>query len=125
MSRPRVLIVESDSENSHSLAAQLTSIYGVESVENRQEAIERVQRDPVLDVVLLNIEMSHIDGLEMQQFLRRFQPSLKVITFSSSDDPGIIARAVRLGMDNCIPQPCDNSVRLRRTRGEPAARGPG
>jgi two-component system, chemotaxis family, protein-glutamate methylesterase/glutaminase len=59
------------------------------------------------DVVLLDLEMPRMDGLETLVALRKTHPRLPVIMFSSHTQRGVEAtvRALTLGADDYVPKP--------------------
>ncbi len=61
------------------------------------------------DVVLLDLEMPVLDGLQTLQALRRTHPRLPVIMFSRFTQRGVEAtvRALTLGADDYVPKPGD------------------
>ena len=48
-------------------------------------------------VVILDILMPEMDGLEVQERLRSFSPGSQVIVLTSKDDPAVRAKAIRAG----------------------------
>jgi DNA-binding NarL/FixJ family response regulator len=49
------------------------------------------------DVVLLDLSMPAMDGLEALPEIRRVAPGSKVVVLSGFDNPGLVARALELG----------------------------
>ena len=60
-----------------------------------------------LDLVLLDIEMPEMDGLETLAVIKEKHPSLRVIMFSSLTERGsnIVLEALNLGADDCVAKP--------------------
>ena len=61
-----------------------------------EEAITRVQQE-VPDVVLMDILMPGMDGLQATAFLKEHYPSLKIIMLSCLESRAMLARALSLG----------------------------
>ena len=66
-----------------------------------QEAIEltRLQR-PAL--VLMNLRMPKVDGLEATQIIKEELPTTKVLIVSAYEDPLLTSEAVRAGADGYV-----------------------
>lgn len=61
-----------------------------------QEALSRFRTDPV-DIVILDLNLAGIGGLELLRRLLRENPRARVIVFSMHAEPLYAARAMRLG----------------------------
>ncbi len=79
--------------------------YAVETAENGEQAIHRIQTKLAPDLVLLDVLMPGLDGLETLQQLRRLQPSLKVIMLSCVSDTRKVAQAIRAGALDYLTKP--------------------
>ncbi len=81
------------------------SSYKVETATGGLEALARVGKEPPLDLVLLDVRMPGLDGLETLERLRRIQPTLKVIMLSCVTEPRKVVKALRLGAQDYIAKP--------------------
>ena len=92
---PHVLVVEDDQLARQTLGRLLKSVgYDTSSAADGQEALELV-RDRRPDVIVLDVRMPHLNGLEV---LKRLQDqSIPVIMLSAESDPQTIERAQQLG----------------------------
>ena len=82
--------------------------YKVETAATAQAALERLQRLPVPNLVLLDVAMPGADGLETLQRARKLHPDLKVVMMGA-DDSRRAAQAVRLGALDYLPEPFHES----------------
>ena len=57
------------------------------------------------DIVLLEMKMEDIDGIEMLKRIRKIRPGTKVIAVSSVDDMAIISEARQLGIMSYLTKP--------------------
>jgi two-component system, NtrC family, response regulator AtoC len=89
----------------HFAAALDLGGYQVETVVSAQAALERLQRPPVPNLVLMDVAMPGADGLETLQQARQLQPDLKVVMLGAIDDTRKAAQAVRLGAVDYLPEP--------------------
>ena len=86
---------------------------------------EVARRQP--DVVLLDIRMPNVDGLEVLELLHERYPNVKVVMLSAIDDPEVAREALRRGALAYVDKRTDPATlasTLRRvTAGEEVGRG--
>jgi DNA-binding NarL/FixJ family response regulator len=78
------------------LVLELAGIEVVGEVGDGGAAIEAARRCQP-DVVLLDLSMPEMDGLEALPAIRRVAPESKVVVLSGFANPGIVERALELG----------------------------
>jgi len=79
--------------------------YKVETASSGNDALERVQRGLNPDLVLLDLLMPGIDGLQTLEQLRQIQPTMKVIMLSCVSDTRKVVQAIRLGAHDYLTKP--------------------
>jgi DNA-binding NtrC family response regulator len=79
--------------------------YNVETAASGLEALERAQKDPLPDLVLLDVVMPELDGLQTLERLHNLRPGLKVVMLSCVSDPRTVVQAIRLGAQDYLPKP--------------------
>jgi CheY-like chemotaxis protein len=79
--------------------------YRVVTAGNGEEGLERLRNGCAPAVVLLDMQMPGINGLQTLQRLRQLQPEVKVIMCSSEDDPEIVHQAIVLGAQAYLVKP--------------------
>jgi diguanylate cyclase (GGDEF)-like protein/PAS domain S-box-containing protein len=116
-SRPcQILIVDDNEMNRDMLARRLERKgYGIRVAEGARGLLERVQDEPV-DLVLLDVEMPEISGLDALQTLRgRYSPiQLPIIMVTAKDQSEDIVKALSLGANDYLTKPIDFPVALAR-----------
>jgi two-component system response regulator AtoC len=76
---------------------------GVEAV---MEMLERgVAREAPFDVVLLDIKMPRLDGINALRIIKKVKPDIAAITFSGNAGSGEMADSVRAGALRCLTKP--------------------
>ena len=70
------------------------AVVGIAS--NGEQALAIVDGEPV-DVVLLDVRMPVMDGVEATKLLRRFHPQLRIIMLTTFDDDEYVQQAIRHG----------------------------
>src|SRR5580658_7957311 len=83
--------------------------YKVETASSGEEALERVQKGLRPDLVLLDLLMPGIDGLETLEQLRKLQPGVKVVMLSCVSDTRKVVQAIRLGAHDYLTKPFQKS----------------
>src|SRR5579872_3367512 len=79
--------------------------YKVETASTGEEALLRIDGGLEPDLVLLDVLMPGIDGLETLEQLRQKRPSAKVVMLSCVNDTRKVVQAMRLGAHDYITKP--------------------
>jgi two-component system, NtrC family, response regulator AtoC len=107
MSKPaRILVVDDEPSMLRYLQTLLeVESYRVITATNGEEALARLQQTPLPDVVLLDVLMPGMDGLETLEKIRGQYPYLKVIMLSCLSDTRKVVQAIRLGAQDYLTKP--------------------
>lgn len=79
--------------------------YRVMVASNGYEALEVLGHSPSVDVVLLDLQMPGMDGLEVLRRIRNSCPKVKVIMCSGVTDPEKVCQALCLGVHAYLVKP--------------------
>lgn len=96
----RIAIAE---DNSFALKSILDKVVSMEGVQlkyttfNGQELLEKLEIDAVLDVILMDIQMPMLDGIETTKKVKQKYPQLKIIMLTTFDDDEKIFEAIMAG----------------------------
>jgi DNA-binding NarL/FixJ family response regulator len=93
-----------------------TDIQVVAEASSGQEALKMV-KEKKLDVVLLDVRMPDIDGLNVLGRIKLDHPDLPVLMVSTYDNPTYVARAVALGAAGYVLKDSDRNKLLAAVRG--------
>src|ERR1700675_2139047 len=77
----------------------------VETASTGEEALAHVQKGLHPDLVLLDLLMPGIDGLQTLEKLRQLKPGLKVVMLSCVNDTRKVVQAMRLGAVDSLTKP--------------------
>ncbi len=77
----------------------------VQTASTGEEAVEHVQKGLQPDLVLLDLLMPGIDGLQTLEKLRHLRPGLKVVMLSCVNDTRKVVQAMRLGAIDYLTKP--------------------
>jgi len=101
-----ILVVDDEPSMLAYLRALLEAAsYRVETARTGSEAVVRVQQEPAPDMVLLDVLMPEVDGLQTLELLRQARPGLKVVMLSCTTDPRKVVQAIRLGAVDYLTKP--------------------
>jgi two-component system response regulator AtoC len=77
----------------------------VQTASTGEEALELVEKGLQPNLVLLDLLMPGIDGLETLERLRKLQPNVRVVMLSCVNDTKKVVQAIRLGATDYITKP--------------------
>jgi DNA-binding NarL/FixJ family response regulator len=102
----RVLIADDNVLFAQTLEMILEDDERFEVVGSARDGVEAVELAESLnpDVVLMDITMPRVDGLEATRRLRELGSPVHVVVLTESDFPGDIVRAQRSGADGYVPK---------------------
>lgn len=103
--RSRVLIVDDEVFFLEAIDEILTES-GLETVraEDGESALE-LASDPSVGVVVLDVRLPDMDGIQVLACIREMRPELSVIMLSASTDQEIVLEALRLGASDYLAKP--------------------
>ena len=72
-----------------------------------QEALAQLEKDAAIDIVVLDIKMPGMDGLETLEEIKRHYPSVEVIILTGHSAIDSAIKGMRLGAFDYLVKPCD------------------
>ena len=85
----------------------------VEICDNGMDGISRIKNGD-FDIVLLDLLMPEVDGLQVLKSTKPFKPQTEFILVTAVDDIATAVKAVRLGAHDYLVKPVDNERLLVR-----------
>src|SRR3989442_11564759 len=79
--------------------------YKVTTATTGEEALKTVEKGLQPDLVLLDVLMPGIDGLETLEQLRKIRPGVKVVMLSCVSDTRKVVQAMKLGAQDYLTKP--------------------
>jgi two-component system response regulator AtoC len=102
----RILIVDDDESTRRLLAALLKSLgHEVACAESGEVALRRLEEPPHPELVLLDLILPGIGGLEVLDRIRQSHPSLPVIVLSTEGRLKTVVNAVKRGASDYLTKP--------------------
>ena len=126
----QILVIEDDAEIRRALIHALTERgHAVTSSPTGMAGLQGAM-DPACDLVILDLGLPDIDGVDLLQMLRAVS-AVPVIVVTARGDEQSLVRALEAGADDFVPKPfsgtsLDARIKavLRRTVADPDAEGP-
>jgi DNA-binding NtrC family response regulator len=101
-----LLVEDKDSFRRLLTQAMEGSVWTVTAVPDPQEALRALEARP-FQVLVTDLRLPGMSGLELIRRARRLQPDLRVVLMSAFGEPKDIVEAMRLGADDFLPKPFD------------------
>ncbi|MFD9825560.1 ATP-binding protein, partial [Streptomyces violascens] len=111
----RVLIVDDDIRNVFALTHVLGRVgMPVLYAENGREGIETLERNPDIELVLMDIMMPEMDGYETIEAIRRspLWKDLPIVALTAKAMPGDREKSITQGANEYVPKPVDVDLLL-------------
>ena len=118
MTAPRLLIVDDEVDMLEGLKRLLGyELPGVEilTISRARQVLPRLRQEPV-DLVLLDIRMPEMDGLELLAALRQEYPELTVIMMTAYGSIEVAVQAMHHGAYDFITKPFDSEALVRTVK---------
>lgn len=116
----RVLLAE-DNDINQIVATEILKMKGiaVDVASNGLEAVD-MARSGAYDVILMDIQMPELDGIEATRRIRAFLPDIPIIAMTAHTMKGDAEKCLEAGMQDHIAKPIDPETlfaALQRARG--------
>jgi DNA-binding NtrC family response regulator len=104
MARKRVLVIDDEPAILDLLREHLQRRYEVETAAFATEAVRALEKDRP-DLVLLDINMPGVDGLQLLTFLKRIDVRVPVIVITANTSTQVAAKCLEAGAFAYLPKP--------------------
>ena len=113
----RILVVDDDSMNLMRTKMILGKDYAVLLADSGVKALKKLKIEKV-DLVLLDIEMPKMNGMETFECMKEFAPEIPVIFLTASGLEEDVVSAIKLGAANYLKKPFPPQELLNRVAQE-------
>ena len=72
---------------------------------NGEDAFEKIKTESKIDLIISDINMPKMDGLEFLEELRKSNPKIPFIFVTARDEPDKMLKAIQLDIDNYVLKP--------------------
>ena len=116
--RKKILIVDDAEFNRVILKEILGETYNYLEAENGNQAIQIVEENPEIDLMLLDINMPQMNGFGVLEWMDRFQwiDETPVIMISSEESVDTMRKAYEMGITDYITRPFDSVIVKKRVQ---------
>jgi two-component system, NtrC family, response regulator AtoC len=106
MSLPNILLVD-DEPSVLRYTKTLLEIdhYKVETASSGEEALQRMSQGPAPNLILLDLILPGIDGLQTLESCKKIRPEQKVLMMSCLNDTSKVVQAIKLGASDYLTKP--------------------
>jgi DNA-binding NtrC family response regulator len=106
--RIHILIIEDEEEIRRVVAEYLRGLgFAVAVAKDGREGLERLRQDISVQIVLLDLNMPFMGGMETLREIMKFDPHPNVIMMTAVADREIARQAMKIGAFDYILKPCD------------------
>ena len=109
----RILVVDDDTMNLVRTKMILEKDYDVLMADSGLKALDKLKGERV-DLVLLDIEMPKLNGIETFERMKEFAPNVPVIFLTASGLEDDVRSAIRLGSVNYLMKPFQPQELMKR-----------
>ena len=112
MERKKILICDDEEGVRESLNLILEKDYSVAFATNGEEAIDYIKNNPV-DLLILDIKMPKLNGLEVLKDVKRTNPDINVVIATGYQSAEIAEETIKFGATDYITKPFDKENVLK------------
>ncbi|HBO96558.1 MAG TPA: response regulator [Candidatus Omnitrophica bacterium] len=102
---PKVLIVDDEEGIRESLKLILGDHYDIILTDSGEQALRVLEADPSIALVLMDIKMPKVDGLDVLKAMKAKRPNLNVVMVTGYKAVETAGEAARLGASGYIIKP--------------------
>jgi two-component system, NtrC family, response regulator AtoC len=104
--RPNILVVDDEpSMLNYTRTLLEMDHYGVETATSGEEALKRLESKPAIDLILLDMAMPRMDGLQTIQACKKLRPEQRIVVCSCVTDTSKVVQAIKLGALDYMTKP--------------------
>ena len=102
---PKILVVDDEEGIRESLKLILGDHYDIILTDSGEQALRLVEGDPAIALVLMDIKMPKVDGLDVLKAMKAKRPNLNVVMVTGYKAVETAGEAARLGAVGYIVKP--------------------
>ncbi|HLJ28849.1 MAG TPA: sigma-54 dependent transcriptional regulator [Candidatus Angelobacter sp.] len=104
--RPNILVVDDEpSMLTYTRTLLEMDHYGVETATSGEEAVRRLESKDAVDLILLDMAMPRMDGLQTIEACKKLRPEQRIVVCSCVTDTSTVVQAIKLGALDYMTKP--------------------
>jgi DNA-binding NtrC family response regulator len=107
MSKPRILVIDDEESPRESLRFILKDRYDVTLIDSGPNGLEALAKSEPFDVVLLDMKMPQMDGLEVLSRILKHTPTMPVVMVTAITEAKPAVQAMKMGAYDYLQKPFD------------------
>ena len=111
----KILVAEDNDSNYILMTYILKKYYQYERAKNGQEAVEMIEKGDY-DIILMDIKMPVMDGLEATKVIKEKHPNLPIIALTANAFDSDRQLAIEAGCDDFLSKPVSSESCLKTIR---------
>lgn len=117
MGSARVMLVDDEAPFIETLSKRLTKRgLAVSTAPSGLDALKTLEKDTSIDVVILDVKMPGIDGIETLQAIKKLRPLVEVIMLTGHATVDSAIEGMKLGAMDYLMKPCDTEVLMSKVQ---------
>lgn len=115
MNNPRILLVDDEEPFLSTMAKRLTKRgLTVFTAISGEEALETLAKNSALEVIILDVKMPGMDGIETLQEIKKRHPIKEVIMLTGHGTVESAIEGMKLGAFDFLLKPCDMDILMAK-----------
>lgn len=115
MGKYRILICDDEEIIRESMRVYLENEYEIAMAKDGREAIDSV-RCKDFDLIIMDIKMPEVDGIEAIEEIKKIKPEQKIIVFTGYESINTAEEASKLGVNSYLIKPLGREKVLKAVR---------
>lgn len=117
MSSARVMLVDDEAAFIETLAKRLTKRgLTVSTAPSGFDALKMLEQDTSIDIIILDVKMPGMDGIETLQAIKKLRPLVEVIMLTGHATVDSAIEGMKLGAMDYLMKPCDTEVLMSKVQ---------
>ena len=104
--KSKILVIDDEIGPRESMRILFKDNYEVTVANSGEEGLQTIKKDPP-DLVILDLKMPGMGGIEVLQKIKAINPQTKVIILTGYGSPETAQQAQKLGVTLCLNKPFD------------------